>query len=95
MRQNRSVTILKKRVVKQEIGGIKINSEIVAIPNRYKDILNNLIDNPDEESPNWPGPIDKRSRNALRFRSNLTGLSKKDYLDKNVLDKVIMVGAQD
>lgn len=42
--QNQIVLILKKRVVKQTLGGSKENSEIMTIPNKYKDTLDNLID---------------------------------------------------
>lgn len=70
---------------------MKERSEIVVIFNKYRDTLNNLIDNSDIEFPNWPdfpnwpGLIDKRSRNALRSRGGLSILSKEDCLDEDIL----------
>ena len=82
MHQNQIVTILRKQVVKQAVGGRERNFEIVAIYNRYKDILDDLIDCPDPKSP--PGPINERSRNAPRSRGGSTGLLEEDYLDEDV-----------
>ena len=42
----------------------------MAILNKYKDTLDNLINNLDEESPNWPRPINKGSHNAPRFETS-------------------------
>lgn len=56
------------------------------ILNKYKDTLNDLIDSPNPKSLDWIGLIDERFYNALRSESSLAGLSKKDYLDKNILD---------
>lgn len=59
----------------------------MAIPNRYKDTSDELIDSLDVESPDQPGPIVKGSRNTLRSESSLTGLSEGDCLDKNISDR--------
>lgn len=62
----------------------------MTISNRYKDILDKLIDSSDIESsdrahsPDWPGLIDKGSRNTLRSRDGSPTLSKEDCLDNNV-----------
>lgn len=50
--QNKIVTIFQKQVLKQTVGGAEGKSEIVAIPNKYKDTLNNLINSSDIEFPN-------------------------------------------
>ncbi len=90
LHQNRIVTILWKRVLKQVVGGAEEKSEIVAIPNKYKDTLNDLIDNSDTESPDRPdspdrpGLIDKGSRNAPRSRGSSPTLSEEDRLDEDV-----------
>lgn len=65
-------------------------SEIVAISNKYKNILDDLINSSDEEFLDWLGLIDKRSRNA-RFEDNSIGHSEEDSrLDnKNVLDTLL------
>ena len=63
------------------------NSEIVAIPNRYKDTLDDLIDSSDPESPDWAGLIDKRSRNAPMSESTSSDLSERDCLDENLPDR--------
>ena len=63
------------------------NSEIVAIPNRYKDTLDNLIDNSDPESPDRAGPIDERSCNVPISGGSLADRSEGDCLDKDLPDK--------
>ena len=60
----------------------------MAIFNKYKNTLDDLIDSSNAESPNWPGPIDKGSRNASRSENSLTELLEKDCLNKNVSDKL-------
>ncbi len=71
-------------------GGAERKSEIIAIPNKYKDTLDDLIDSSDIESPDrpdspdWPGLIDKGSRNAPRSRSGSLTLSEEDCLDEDV-----------
>lgn len=75
-------------------------SEIATIPNKYKNILNDLIDLincldtefsdwPDfsnwPDSSNWLRLIDKGLRNAPRFIGNLSTLLEEDRLDENVL----------
>ena len=65
----------------------------MAILNKYKDTLDDLIDSSDTESPNQPespdrlGPIDKGTRNAPRSRGASPSLSEEeeDRLDKDVL----------
>ena len=50
-RRDRIIVLLRKKVIKQAVGGAKQKSEILAIPNRYKDILDDLIDSLDLEHP--------------------------------------------
>lgn len=62
----------------------------MAISNKYKDFLHDLIDSLDKESLNWPdfpgwlGPIDKGLHNAPRFRDDSLTFPKKDCLDEDV-----------
>ena len=63
------------------------NSEIVAIPNQYKDTLDDFIDSSDSKSLDWAGPIDKRSRNAPMSKDSSADLSKRDCLDKDLPDR--------
>ncbi len=62
----------------------------MAIPNKYKDTLDDLIDSSDTESldhpnsPNRPGLIDKGSRNALKFRGGSPIFVEEDRLDEDV-----------
>ncbi len=64
--------------------------EIVAIPNKYKDTLNDLIDSSDTESQDrpdssdWSRLIDKKSCNTPRYRNSLQTLSKEACLDEDV-----------
>lgn len=69
------------------IENVKKNSEIVAIPNRYKDTLNNLIDNSDAEFSDWLRLNNKGLRNLLKSKSSLMRFLKRDYLDKDVPDR--------
>lgn len=87
MYQNWIITIFKKKVVKQIIKKIEENFEIVAIPNKYKNPFNDLINSSDIESPNKFKLINKGSCNMSRFESNLIKLLERDYFDKDVLDK--------
>ena len=63
----------------------------MAISNKYKDIFDEFIDSSNTESsdqpksPDWPGPIDKGTRNALRSRGALLSLLEEDCLDEDVL----------
>ncbi len=69
----------------------------MAISNKYKDTLDDLIDSSDIEfsdwpnspnrpdSPDWPGLFNKGSRNAPRSRGNSLTLLEEDYLDEDVL----------
>ena len=72
------------------VGGAEEKSEIVAIPNKYKDTLDNLIDSSNTKSPNhpnslnWLGLIDKGLRNAPKSRDGSSTFSKKDCLDKDI-----------
>ncbi len=90
LRQNRIVTILQTRVLKQAVGGAEGKSKIIAIPNKYKNTLDDLIESSDIESqdrpdsPDWPRLIDKGSRNALQSRDGSPTLLEEDCLDEDV-----------
>lgn len=63
----------------------------MAIPNRNKETLDNLIDSSDTKSPYWPRLIDKGLRNTLRSKGSPTRLLKKDRLDKDISDRLSWV----
>ena len=63
------------------------NSKIVAIPNQYKDTLDDLLNSSNSKSLDWVRPVDKKSRNALMSEGSLADLSKWDCLDKDLLDR--------
>lgn len=65
------------------------NFEIIVICNKYKDTLNDFIDNLNTKSSNWLELIDKGSRNVFRFKGNLIRFLKENYLNKNVIDKLL------
>ena len=52
--QNRIITIFWEQVLKQVVGGAEGKSEIVAIPNKYKNTLDDLIDSSDTEFLDQP-----------------------------------------
>lgn len=53
--------------------------------NKYKNILDVFIDNPNSESLNYLKPIYKKSCNIFRSKSGLTDFLKEDCLNKNIL----------
>lgn len=67
----------------------------MAIPNKYKNILDDLIDSLDiksldqPESLDWLEPIDKGICNTLKFRSASPSLLEEDCLDENILVTVL------
>ena len=90
MYQNQIIIIFWKRVFKQTVGEVEGKSKIVAIFNKYKNTLNNLIDSLDTESldcpdfSNWLGLIDKRSRNTLKSRGSSSTFLEEDCLNEDV-----------
>ena len=62
-RQDRIIVLLRKKVIKQAVGGAKQKSEILAIPNQYKDTLDDLIDSSDLEHSEMLRPNGQRQRN--------------------------------
>ena len=60
----------------------------MAIPNEYKETLDDIIDNLNTEPLNWPRLIDKELCNTSRFESSLTELLKDDRLNKDVSDRL-------
>lgn len=61
--------------------------DIVAIPNKYKDTFDNLIDSSDQESLNWTELMDGRFCYASRSEGSSAIFSERDYLNKNVPDR--------
>ncbi len=57
LRQDRILSILKKRVIKQAVGGRQEKAEILAIPNRFKDTLDDLVDSSNDSSDTEPSAI--------------------------------------
>ena len=90
LRQNRIVTIFRKQVFKQAVGGAKEKSEIAAISNKYIDTFDELIDSFDtkssdhSDSPNWPRLIDKGLYNALKSKDGSSTFLKEDCLDEDI-----------
>ena len=62
-RRDRIIVLLRKKVIKQAVGGAGQKSEILAILNRYKDMLDDLIDSLDLEHPEMLCPNGQRQRN--------------------------------
>ena len=66
----------------------------MAIPNKYKDTLDDLIDSSNiessdqPESPDWLGPIDKGKYNSPKFRGTSSSLFEEE---KNCLDEDVLV----
>lgn len=73
------------------VGRAKRNSEVVAIPNRYKNTLNNLIYNSDVKSLDQSRQIDKRLYNAPRSKGSSIRFLKKDCLSKNILNRLLQL----
>ena len=61
--QDRIIVLLRKKVIKQIVEGAEQKSEILAIPNRYKDTLDDLVDSSDLEHPEMLRPNDQKQRN--------------------------------
>lgn len=76
---------LTKKVLKQAIGEAKRKTEIMAISNRYKDTLKNLIDSLNINPLNILKPVNKKSCNVM--------LGFKDPLIDPKLDKNISNGS--
>ena len=88
--QNRIVKILRKRVLKQAVGGVEEKSEIAAIFNKYKDTFDDFIASSDAKSPDYPDfpnrrrLIDKGSRNAPKSKNGFPTFLEEDCLDKDI-----------
>ena len=57
------IVLLRKKVIKQAVGGAGQKSEILAIPNQYKDTLDNLVDSSDLVYPEMFRPNGQKKRN--------------------------------
>ena len=55
-RRDRIIVLLRKKVIKQAVGRAGQKSEILAIPNRYKDTLDDLVDSSDLKHPEMLHP---------------------------------------
>ena len=62
-RRDHIIVLLRKKIIKQAVGGAEQKSEILAIPNRYKDTLDDLVDSSDLEHPEMLHPNGQRQRN--------------------------------
>ena len=73
------------------IGKAEGKFKITAIPKKYKDTLDDLIDSLDTESPdypdslNWPEQINKESHNMPKSRDGSPTFLEEDCLDKDIL----------
>ena len=61
-RQDRINVLLRKNVIKQAVGGAGQKSEILAIPSRYKYMLDDLVDSSNLEHPEILHPNGQRQR---------------------------------
>lgn len=86
-RQHWIVSIFTKQVVKQEVGEREGNFEILAFPNQYKDILDDLIDDSDSKSPDQARLFYIKFYNTFRSEASLADLLERNYLDKDFLDR--------
>ena len=68
--------------MKQAVGGAKQKSEILAIPNRYKDTLDDFIDSSDLEHPEMLRLNSQRQRNSMLETMTIL-LSDKKNIEKN------------
>ena len=59
------IVLLRKKVIKQAVGGAKQKFEILAIPNQYKDTLDDLVDSSDLEHPEMLRPNGRRQHNLM------------------------------
>lgn len=71
-------------------GGVE-NSEIIVIPNQYKDTLDDLINSSDPESLDWMRPIDERSRNIPISEGSSAVLSERNSLNEDLSDRLSWV----
>ena len=62
-RRHHIIVLLKNKVIKQAVWGAKQKSEILAIPNQYKNTLDDLVDSSDLEHPEILRPNGQRQRN--------------------------------
>ena len=89
-RQNWIVIIFWKQVLKQAVGEVEEKSEIGAIYNKYKNTLDDLINNSNTKSPdhlnslNWSRLIDKGSYNASKSKNRLPTFLEADCLSGNI-----------
>lgn len=69
---------------------VKKKFEIIILPKRYEDSLDELVESLDIDSLDWTNSlnllrvIDKRSCNVYKFRSDLLTLIKVHCLDDNI-----------
>ena len=66
--------IIKKYVLKQAIRGEQEKSEILSIPNEYKNIFKNLIDSLDIEYLAIPKEINLPNNDILSSKNKLSNL---------------------
>ncbi len=64
------MAMLKKRVFKQAIMRGQEKSEILSIPNKYKDILEDLVDSSDIKHPAIPRQINLPSNDIPSSKDN-------------------------
>lgn len=78
------MVILGKQVLKQVIREVETKTEIMVIPNRYKDTFNDLIDSSDIKPLNMPRLVNKGLHNVMLSSENPSNRPK---LDKNISDR--------
>lgn len=83
--QNQIVTIFQELIIKRTIEGVRKKSEIVAILDKYKNTLNNFINNLNTKSTNCLKLIDKKISNMPNFKSSLLTSLEKNCKNENTL----------
>lgn len=83
--QYQIIAIFRTQIIKKAIRGEKKNSKIVAIHNKYKNTLDNLINSLDPESSDWLELINKELHNWPRSKNGLIRFLDKYCLNANIL----------
>ena len=81
----------QKKVIKQAVGEAEQKSKILAIPNQYKNMLDDLIDSLDLEYPEMLRPNDQKQRNStpnLGDNDNLPVRQEKYRKGRRIKDSI-------
>lgn len=79
------MAILRKQILKQAIWGVEKKTEIMVIPNRYKDTFEDIVDSSDIKPLNMLKLVDKSLYNIMPGFENPQNEHK---LNANILDRL-------